>query len=73
MAVSYVFTGGRYNGSSVSVLGRNPTGASIREVPILGGTGAFRFARGYALTSTYSADFKNGVAIVEYNMYVLHH
>ncbi|KAL3623801.1 hypothetical protein CASFOL_032617 [Castilleja foliolosa] len=71
MVVNYVFTYGKYNGSSLSVLGRNPVLHTVREMPILGGTGAFRFARGFALASTKWGN-KLGDAIVEYNVTILH-
>ncbi|XP_039155820.1 dirigent protein 21-like [Eucalyptus grandis] len=36
----------------------------VREMPIVGGTGLFRLARGYVHTSTYSADPKTGVLVL---------
>ncbi|KAL9141677.1 hypothetical protein ABFS82_14G121000 [Erythranthe guttata] len=48
MLLNLVFTEGEYKGSTLSVLGRNPLAEETREVPIVGGTGAFRMARGYA-------------------------
>ncbi|KAL8027852.1 hypothetical protein ABFS82_14G120900 [Erythranthe guttata] len=53
MLLNLVFTEGEYKGSTLSVLGRNPLAEETREVPIVGGTGAFRMARGYAVTTTY--------------------
>ncbi|KAL3623800.1 hypothetical protein CASFOL_032616 [Castilleja foliolosa] len=73
MVVNYVFTVGKYNGSSLSVLGRNPVVQPVRELPILGGTGLFRLARGYALASTKWLNLTTGDAIVEYNVTVLHY
>ncbi|KAL3623799.1 hypothetical protein CASFOL_032615 [Castilleja foliolosa] len=71
MVVNYVFTAGKYNGSTLSVLGRNPALQTVREMPILGGTGLFRYAQGFALASTKW--FNNaGDAIVEYNVTVFH-
>ncbi|XP_023921789.2 dirigent protein 21 [Quercus suber] len=54
----------------ISILGRNAVLNDQREMPIVGGNGFFRFARGYALAHTISADFSTGDAIVEYNVYV---
>ncbi|KVH88919.1 Plant disease resistance response protein [Cynara cardunculus var. scolymus] len=73
MVLNYVFIEGKYNGSTLSILGRNKVMSSVREMPIIGGTGLFRFARGYALAKTYSLNFSNGDAVVEYNVYVIHY
>ncbi|KAG5043440.1 hypothetical protein JHK87_007355 [Glycine soja] len=47
--------------------GRNMVLSAVREMPIVGGSGAFRFARGYAQAKTYSFDVQTGDAAVEYN------
>ncbi|XP_076931591.1 dirigent protein 21-like [Bidens hawaiensis] len=73
MALNYVFTEGKYNGSTLSILGSNALFSPVREMPIVGGSGLFRFARGYALAKTYSRNASTGDAIVEYNVYVLHY
>ncbi|KAD5803298.1 hypothetical protein E3N88_14658 [Mikania micrantha] len=73
MVQNYVFDDERYNGSTLSVLGRNPvTSLAVRELPVVGGTGVFRFANGYAEARTFFLNETNGDAIVEYNVYVLH-
>ena len=72
MVMSFAFTDGKYNGSTFIVLGRNNINAEVREMPIIGGSGLFRFARGYALASTYSF-YDNGDATIEYNCYVIHY
>ncbi|KAK3204956.1 hypothetical protein Dsin_019002 [Dipteronia sinensis] len=38
---------GSATGSSISVLGRNTVFSKVREMPVIGGSGLFRFARGY--------------------------
>ncbi|XP_020583785.1 dirigent protein 22-like [Phalaenopsis equestris] len=73
MAMNLAFTAGKYNGSVLSVLGRNPPLHPVREMPIVGGSGLFRFARGDALARTHWLDFTTGDAIVEYNVHVLHY
>ncbi|KAK2990679.1 hypothetical protein RJ640_029354 [Escallonia rubra] len=73
MVLNYVFMGGKYNGSTLSILGRNPVFSTVREMPIVGGSGIFRFARGYAQARTHSLDIKTGDAVVEYNVFVLHY
>ncbi|KAL8204818.1 hypothetical protein R6Q57_010441 [Mikania cordata] len=69
---NYVFDDERFNGSTLSVLGRNPVTSPVRELPVVGGTGVFRFASGYAEARTLFVNETNGDAIVEYNVYVLH-
>lgn len=73
MAMNFAFMEGKYNGSSITVLGRNTVFSKVREMPVIGGSGLFRFARGYVHASTYSFTPKTGDAIVEYNVYVLHY
>ncbi|KAF7138412.1 hypothetical protein RHSIM_Rhsim07G0062600 [Rhododendron simsii] len=72
MVVTYKFVVGPYNGSSISVLGRNPVMNDVREFPVVGGSGLFRLARGYALAHTVMFDIATGDATVEYNVYVMH-
>ncbi|KAI3445103.1 hypothetical protein Pfo_001768 [Paulownia fortunei] len=72
MVVTFAFTEGKYNGSSISMLGRNHVFDDVREMPIVGGSGLFRFARGYALAHTVWLDPKTGDASVEYNVSVTH-
>ncbi|KAG9138261.1 hypothetical protein Leryth_001463 [Lithospermum erythrorhizon] len=72
MAINLAFMEGKYNGSTVSIFGRNPFLEAEREMPIVGGSGLFRFARGYARAKTVKYVPSTGDAIVEYNVYVLH-
>ncbi|KAK6784589.1 hypothetical protein RDI58_018044 [Solanum bulbocastanum] len=73
MVLNFVFVEGKYNGSSLSVLGRNSVMSIVREMPIVGGSGLFRFSRGYVQAKTHTFDFKTGDAVVEYNVYVFHY
>ncbi|XP_008789330.1 dirigent protein 22-like [Phoenix dactylifera] len=73
MVMNLVFTEGKYNGSVLTVLGRNPVLHRVREMPVVGGSGLFRFARGYAQAQTHWFNPNTGDAIVEYNAYVLHY
>ncbi|KAI3683655.1 hypothetical protein L1987_84167 [Smallanthus sonchifolius] len=68
MTLNYVFVEGKYNGSTLSILGSNPVFSKVREMPIVGGSGLFRFACGYALAKTYSFNTTSGDAVVEYNV-----
>ncbi|EEF34115.1 dirigent protein 23 [Ricinus communis] len=72
MAMNYAFTSGAYNGSSISILGKNSAMSPVRELPVVGGTGVFRMARGYAIARTHWFDITTGDAIVGYNLTVVH-
>ncbi|CAK9148432.1 unnamed protein product [Ilex paraguariensis] len=73
MVFNCEFVEGVYNGSTLSILGRNSVFSPVREMSVVGGSGVFRFARGYAQVKTFSFDLKTGDAVVEYNVYVFHH
>ncbi|KAI0496093.1 hypothetical protein KFK09_022400 [Dendrobium nobile] len=73
MAMNLAFTAGKYNGSVLTVLGRNQPLHPVREMPVVGGSGLFRFARGYALARTHWLNLTSGDAIVEYNVHVMHY
>ncbi|CAI9266859.1 unnamed protein product [Lactuca saligna] len=69
MTLTYNFVSGVYNGSSVSVVGRNPVMDEVREMPMVGGTGVFRLARGFAIAKTHSMNQVD--AIVGYNVTII--
>lgn len=71
MVLNYVFTDGEFNGSTLSVLAHNPIFDRYREMPVLGGTGNFRLARGIATAQT--ALISGQDAVVEYNVVVLYY
>ncbi|CAN8241247.1 unnamed protein product [Cochlearia groenlandica] len=73
MAMNFAIIDGKYNGSTITVFGRNSVFDKVREMPVIGGSGFFRFARGYVKARTHVFDVKSGNAIVEYNCYVLHY
>ncbi|KAL7118567.1 hypothetical protein ACP275_02G010800 [Erythranthe tilingii] len=68
MVLSYGFLDGIYDGSSFSMISINPVMQPVREMAVVGGTGLFRLARGYAIAHTYMADAATGDAIVGYNV-----
>ncbi|XVF00914.1 hypothetical protein REPUB_Repub04eG0043000 [Reevesia pubescens] len=72
MAMNLVFTSGEYNGSTLTVLGRNPA-VPHREFPIIGGSGVFRLARGVASARLRSFNMTTGKALIEYNVVVIHY
>ncbi|KAA8546086.1 hypothetical protein F0562_020463 [Nyssa sinensis] len=73
MTLNFYFTHGKYNGSTLSVLGRDPIFHQYREMPIVGGSGVFRLARGIATAKTYWFNVTAGNAIVEYHVIVQHY
>ncbi|AES69738.1 putative plant disease resistance response protein [Medicago truncatula] len=73
MLTNFIFTEGNYAGSTLSMLGRNPVAEQNREMAIVGGTGLFRFARGYVIAnSVYSISSPENF-VMEYNITVYHH
>ncbi|XP_006663863.3 dirigent protein 22-like [Oryza brachyantha] len=72
MNMNFVFQSGSYNGSTVAIMGRNEVFSAVREMAIVGGTGVFRWAQGYAQARTHTLDMKTGDATVEYNLYIKH-
>ncbi|XP_068662007.1 dirigent protein 22-like [Aristolochia californica] len=73
MNMNFAFMTGKYNGSTLTIMGRNGVLSEVREMPVVGGSGLFRWARGYAQARTHWSDFKSGDAVVEYNVYVRHY
>ncbi|KAL8137149.1 hypothetical protein V2J09_003150 [Rumex salicifolius] len=71
--LSFVFTAGPYNGSTLSMLGRNPILRKNHELPIVGGTGVFRLATGVAVLNTIRRNPVTRNAMVEYDVFVLHY
>ncbi|VFR02888.1 unnamed protein product [Cuscuta campestris] len=73
MVMNFAFIEGKYNGSTLAVVGRNSVFDEVREMSVIGGSGLFRFARGYVQAKTHRLDLQTGDATVEYNAYVLHY
>ncbi|KAJ4790362.1 Dirigent protein [Rhynchospora pubera] len=65
-----VFAYGKYNGSTVTVQGRDAITQPMRELSVVGGSGLFRMAQGYLLIKTYSVNIANGDAVLELDLYV---
>ena len=72
--LNFVFTEGKFKGSTLSLLGRDAYfSEAVREMPIVGGSRAFRFARGFALEKTYMYNTTSLDSISEFDVYVFHY
>ncbi|CAO2148511.1 unnamed protein product [Urochloa humidicola] len=71
LSVNMVFTAGpRINGSTVAVLARDLIPADVRELPVVGGTGAFRGVTGYGLLRTHFHNASARNAVLRIDMYL---
>ncbi|KAE9447359.1 hypothetical protein C3L33_20740, partial [Rhododendron williamsianum] len=70
---NFVFTSGKYNGSTLSVSAQDPILHTYREMPIVGGSGVFRLARGIATAQTYSVNTTSSNAVIEFHVIVIHY
>ncbi|GFP89022.1 dirigent protein 21 [Phtheirospermum japonicum] len=73
MTFDLVFTSGVYNGSTLNLLGRNPYPRDYRELSVVGGSGAFRLARGFVGVRTVSFNRRSGDVFFQYNITVSHY
>ncbi|KAJ3697444.1 hypothetical protein LUZ61_001149 [Rhynchospora tenuis] len=65
--INFVFTEGKYNGSTLALYGRVVLGVTI-ERPVIGGTGMFRMATGYSLAKPIVASATK--LVYEFDVYV---
>ncbi|XP_059664482.1 dirigent protein 1-like [Cornus florida] len=73
VSVSIVFTNATYNGSTIQIQGASRQFESVREVAVVGGTGIFRYARGYATFETIYLDTLISYAVIRCNVTVLYY
>lgn len=73
MSMNIVFDDGEFNRSSLAVLGHNPFLHSYREMAIVGGSGAFRLARGVVILKTHLYNVTTEYAIVGVDVVTIHH
>ncbi|XP_072952583.1 dirigent protein 21-like [Typha angustifolia] len=69
--MNVVLTEGKYNGSTLAILGRDPILSLVRELSVVGGSGRFRMARGYVLWKTYFFNITSGDAVLELDVYAM--
>lgn len=55
------------------ILGRNAALQPPSEMPIIGGTGVFRLARGFVTANVHSLNVTTGNGILEYNVVAIHY
>jgi len=65
MAFTIVFQNKEYNGSTLEIHGTDRFLQPQREFAVVGGTGKFRFARGYMIGTTESVSGEN--AVIKFN------
>jgi hypothetical protein len=68
VAMTVALTGGAYNGSTVAVAGLDDISASVRELAVVGGTGAFRRATGHVLWRTAKMESRDHM-VLELDVY----
>ncbi|KAJ3681445.1 hypothetical protein LUZ60_015934 [Juncus effusus] len=66
-----VFTTGKYEGSTLSILGWLPNITDWIERPVVGGTGYFRLARGSVFTKILT--ISDTTYVVKFDLHVLHY
>ncbi|KZV53340.1 dirigent protein 22-like [Dorcoceras hygrometricum] len=72
MTFTIVFTDGEYNSSTLSFVGRNAYLTKLRQISIVGGTGAFALARGVTFIDTVRSN-SSGDAVFHYDSVLLHY
>ncbi|KAF0894747.1 hypothetical protein E2562_002033 [Oryza meyeriana var. granulata] len=71
LSMHVVLEAGEHRGSSVAVKGLIDVDAAVRESVVVGGTGRFRFARGYMVSRSYDYSLANS-GVVEIDVYLQH-
>ncbi|XP_022136195.1 dirigent protein 19-like [Momordica charantia] len=70
--LSLVFTGGKFNGSSIEIQGTSRQFDLNRELPVVAGTGKFRLTRGFINTDTVSFDAARGYSVIQVNVTLIY-
>ncbi|KAK8951348.1 hypothetical protein KSP39_PZI004547 [Platanthera zijinensis] len=72
VTANLVFTAGEHKESTITIVGRDPLLNFEREMTVVGGTGAFRLARGYSISKVHSLNL-TGNTMIESDIYVFHY
>ena len=73
LSVSLVFTNKKYSGSTLEVQGASSYLNKVREVAVVGGTGKFRYARGFATFETVDYEASTAYSLIQCNITVQHY
>jgi hypothetical protein len=68
VSMTVALTGGAYNGSTIAVVGRDDVSAGVRELAVVGGTGALRGATGHVLWRTARMESRDHM-VLELDVY----
>nr|XP_004243842.2 dirigent protein 1-like [Solanum lycopersicum] len=71
--ISIIFTNDDCKGSTLEIQGASPQFERVREVAIVGGTGKFRLASGYATFETIHFDLAIHYVVIQCNVTILHY
>ncbi|CAK9157991.1 unnamed protein product [Ilex paraguariensis] len=71
--ISIVFTNAKFNGSTLEIQGASQQFEKMREVAVVGGTGKFRYAKGFATLMTVYLDTTIAYAVIQCNITVQHY
>ncbi|WOG90199.1 hypothetical protein DCAR_0209442 [Daucus carota subsp. sativus] len=73
VVMSIAFETNEFRGSTLQIQGAGPQMQSVKEVSVLSGTGAFRYARGFATFETIFYDRAANYSVVEWNITMEHY
>ncbi|CDP18520.1 unnamed protein product [Coffea canephora] len=71
--MNLAFNDGKFNGSALSILGDYPFFQKYKEMAIVGGSGAFRLARGIVTAIIYTYNDTTQNEIIDFHVLVLHY
>ncbi|XP_071926983.1 dirigent protein 1-like [Coffea arabica] len=69
--MNLVFNDGKFNGSALSVLGDYPFFQKYKEMPIVGGSGAFRLAGGIVTAIIYTYNDTTQNEIIDFHVLII--
>ncbi|KAK8951351.1 Disease resistance response protein 206 [Platanthera zijinensis] len=72
LTINLAFIAGKHKNSTLTIMGRDPVFNVVRELSVVGGTGAFRLARGYSIWTSISFNL-TGNSIIEGDIHVFHY